>query len=195
MIPELLAPAGNVACAIAAVQNGADAVYLGLKQGSARAGADNFTWQELEETLQYAHQRNCRVYLAINTLFTEDELPQALGDAKKAGDLGIDALIVQDLGLGSSLLQMRATGKIPAHTEIHASTQKSRVRPIDYRKRIIHRRAHGIVPRGASRRMLYPRGIMYVLLRPMFAQQFHRRTQRQQRGLCSALPHGLPLGQ
>lgn len=125
MIPELLAPAGNAACVIAAVQNGADAVYLGLKQGSARAGAENFTWDELEETLQYAHKRHCRVYLAINTLFTETELPATLSDAKKAGNLGVDALIVQDLGLGSRLLQMRAKGELPAHTEIHASTQMS----------------------------------------------------------------------
>ena len=100
MLPELLAPAGNALCAIAAIQNGADAVYLGLKQGSARVGADNFTWQELEETLQYAHRRACRVYLALNTLFTEEELPKALDDAKRASELGVDALIVQDIGFG-----------------------------------------------------------------------------------------------
>lgn len=125
MLPELLAPAGNALCAIAAIQNGADAVYLGLKQGSARVGADNFTWQELEETLQYAHRRACRVYLALNTLFTEEELPKALDDAKRASELGVDALIVQDIGFGGTLLKMRAEGQLPAHTEIHASTQMS----------------------------------------------------------------------
>lgn len=125
MLPELLAPAGNAACAVAAIQNGADAVYLGLKQGSARAGADNFTWKELEDILHYAHKRDCRVYLALNTLFTAEELPGALENARRASQLGVDALIVQDLGFGSTLLQMRTNGEFPPHTEIHASTQMS----------------------------------------------------------------------
>lgn len=123
--PELLAPAGNPECAIAAIQNGADAVYLGLKQGSARAGADNFTWKEFEKTLQYAHKRNGRVYLALNTLFTPEELPKAIQDATQASFLGADALIVQDLGFGNQLLALRREGAIPLHTEIHASTQMS----------------------------------------------------------------------
>ncbi len=113
--PELLVPAGNAECAKAAIQNGADAVYLGLKQGSARAGADNFTWNELEETLQYAHKRNCRVYLALNTLFTDTELPDAIESATRAAELGVDAIIVQDVGLGRNLLHLP--------TQIHASTQ------------------------------------------------------------------------
>ena len=113
--PELLVPAGNAECAKAAIQNGADAVYLGLKQGSARAGADNFTWNELEDTLQYAHKRNCRVYLALNTLFTDGELEETLQNAERAGQLGIDAIIVQDVGLASKLRHLP--------TQIHASTQ------------------------------------------------------------------------
>ena len=124
-LPELLAPAGNAACVIAAIQNGADAVYLGLKQGSARAGADNFTWKELEDTLQYAHKHHCRVYLALNTLFSQEELPRALEDARRASLLGVDAIILQDIGFGSRLLQMRREGELPPYTEIHASTQMS----------------------------------------------------------------------
>lgn len=123
--PELLAPAGNPECAVAAIQNGADAVYLGLKQGSARAGADNFTWNELEETLKYAHVRDCRVYLALNTLFSDSELAQATEDALGAANLGIDALIVQDMGLARRLLTLRAEGILPGATQIHASTQMS----------------------------------------------------------------------
>lgn len=123
--PELLAPAGNQECAIAAIQNGADAVYLGLKQGSARAGADNFTWNELEETLKYAHMRNCRVYLALNTLLTQDELEQATQDALRAANAGVDALIVQDMGLSSKLLKLREERHFTRNTQIHASTQMS----------------------------------------------------------------------
>lgn len=113
--PELLVPAGNAECAKAAIQNGADAVYLGLKQGSARAGADNFTWNEFEDTLQYAHKRNCRVYLALNTLFTDAELQDAIQNATKAAKLGVDAIIVQDVGLAKRIHHLP--------TQIHASTQ------------------------------------------------------------------------
>ncbi len=128
-IPELLAPAGSPSCAVAAIQNGADALYLGLKQGSARAGADNFTWNELEETLEYAHTRHCRVYLALNTLFNHEELKQAVADAHKAASLGVDALIIQDIGLAATLLAQRASGQFPATTQIHASTQMSVATP------------------------------------------------------------------
>lgn len=72
--PELLAPAGSFACLKAAVQSGADAVYLGLKTGSARMGAENFTFEELEQALRYAHIRGVRVYLALNTLFLKKRL-------------------------------------------------------------------------------------------------------------------------
>lgn len=113
--PELLVPAGNAACAKAAIQNGADAVYLGLKQGSARAGADNFTWNEFEDTLQYAHKRNCRVYLALNTLFTDTELKDAIQSATEAARLGVDAIIVQDVGLAKHIRHLP--------TQMHASTQ------------------------------------------------------------------------
>ena len=112
---ELLAPAGSYEKMLTAFHFGADAVYLGLKQGSARAGADNFTWKELEETLQYAHKRNCRVYLALNTLFTDSELEETVQNAKKASHLGVDAIIVQDVGLANKLRQLP--------TQIHASTQ------------------------------------------------------------------------
>lgn len=120
-LPELLAPAGSFACLKAAVQNGADAVYLGLKAGSARMGADNFTLQELEEAVGYAHIRGVRVYLAFNTIFFEDEIDEAYETAKKAAACGIDALILQDLGLLAKICENRPA--IPC--ALHASTQMS----------------------------------------------------------------------
>ena len=120
-LPELLAPAGSFACLKAAVQNGADAVYLGLKAGSARMGADNFTLQELEEAVGYAHIRGVRVYLAFNTIFFEDEIDEAYETAKKAAACGIDALILQDLGLLAKICENRPA--VPC--ALHASTQMS----------------------------------------------------------------------
>ena len=70
---ELLSPVGDFECLKAAVQNGADAVYLGLKTGSARMGAENFTFEELAEAVSYAHIRGVRVYLALNTLIFDEE--------------------------------------------------------------------------------------------------------------------------
>ena len=119
--PELLAPAGSFDCLKAAVQNGADAVYVGLKTGSARMGAENFSIEELKEAVAYAHIRGVRVFLAFNTIFFEDEFQQAYNLAKEAAKTGIDALIVQDLGLASRIL----ANKDEFGCEIHASTQMS----------------------------------------------------------------------
>lgn len=119
--PELLAPAGSFDCLKAAVQNGADAVYLGLKQGSARMGADNFSLSELKEAVSYAHVHEVRVYLAINTLMFDNELDFAYQMAKEADSIGVDALILQDLGLAKKILE----NKVSFGCEIHASTQMS----------------------------------------------------------------------
>lgn len=120
-VPELLAPAGSFACLKAAVQNGADAVYLGLKTGSARMGAENFTLAELEEAIRYAHIRGVRVYLALNTLLFENEIDAAYETAKNAVRIGVDALILQDLGLAAKICRNR--NEFPC--ELHASTQMS----------------------------------------------------------------------
>ena len=119
--PELLAPAGSFDCLKAAVQNGADAVYLGLKQGSARMAADNFSLSELKEAVSYAHTREVRVYLAINTLMFDNELEFAYQMAKEADSIGVDALILQDLGLAKKILKNKSS----FNCEIHASTQMS----------------------------------------------------------------------
>ena len=119
MRPELLAPAGSPESLRAAVQNGADAVYLGWGEFNARRGAKNFDDQEFADALVYCHARGVRVFLTMNTLLTDRELPAALETAATACRLGIDALIIQDWGLFDLL--RKALPDLP----LHASTQMS----------------------------------------------------------------------
>lgn len=114
---ELLSPAGDMDCVRAAVQNGADAIYLGASSFNARASATNFTMDELKEVINYAHVRNVKVHLALNTLIKNNEFSEALSIAEKAYEFGVDAIIVQDLGLASVLIN-----SFPK-LDIHASTQ------------------------------------------------------------------------
>lgn len=114
---ELLAPAGNREALHAAVENGADAVYLGGKLFSARMQADNFDIGILREELQYSHARGTSVYLTMNTLVSDDEIQQALEFAVQARNAGIDGIIVQDLGLAAALR------RIMPDMPLHASTQ------------------------------------------------------------------------
>jgi putative protease len=115
--PELLAPAGNMESLIAAVENGADAVYLGVKDFSARAYAGNFTIEEFREALDFAHLRGVKVYVTMNTLIKDSEMEKALELMYTLDELGTDAIIVQDIGL----LEL-AREKVPS-LPIHASTQ------------------------------------------------------------------------
>ena len=114
---ELLSPVGDLECLKAAVQNGANAVYFGAKSFGARAFANNFDDASLNEAINYAKIRNVKTHLTLNTLIKENELNEALNIAKKAYEYGIDAIIVQDLGLASILIK-----EFP-DLDIHASTQ------------------------------------------------------------------------
>lgn len=114
---ELLAPAGSMEAVPAAVQNGADAVYFGYGDFNARRGTKNFTREEAASAVSYCHTRGCRVNLALNTLLTDRELPGAAEAAAHASDIGVDAVIVQDLGVARMLRQ--SVPDLP----IHGSTQ------------------------------------------------------------------------
>lgn len=114
---ELLAPVGDFECLKAAVQNGADSVYLGSNLFSARAAATNFDVDELEDAIRYCALRNVHTHLALNTLIKDTEFTDAIALAKKAYEFGIDALIVQDMGLAQYLM------KVFPDLPIHASTQ------------------------------------------------------------------------
>lgn len=114
---ELLAPAGNFECLKAAVNNGADAIYLGGKNFSARAFAGNFDNNELKEAVEYAHLRNARIFVTLNTLLTEKEFANALKEAEYYYSNNVDALLIQDMGLYDFIKQ-----RFPDF-ELHCSTQ------------------------------------------------------------------------
>ena len=96
---ELLAPAGSMEALQAAVQNGANAVYLGCGQFNARQSAKNFTPQALTEAVKYCHVRGVAVHLTLNTLVSDKEMPDATALIRHAAQSGVDAFIVQDLGI------------------------------------------------------------------------------------------------
>jgi U32 family peptidase len=115
--PELLAPAGNWECARAAVENGADAIYFGLDRFNARMRADNFTAADLPELLRFLHSRGVRGYLTFNTLVFAGELADAAAYLREVIAAGVDAAIVQDVGV------CRLIRQLSPDFPIHASTQ------------------------------------------------------------------------
>ncbi len=115
--PELLAPAGTLISLLAAVQNGADAVYMGASRFSARAYAGNFSDSELAAGIDYAHAFGKKIYVTLNTLYKDDELDDVMLLFDELYRYGVDSVIVQDLGLLS-----RIAGRYPGFA-VHASTQ------------------------------------------------------------------------
>jgi putative protease len=121
--PELLAPAGDWEAMRAAVANGADAVYFGLSQFNARARAANFALDELPAVMDFLHRRNVRGFVAMNTLIFSDELPDAERFVVAMARAGVDAVIVQDLGL------VRLIRAVAPSLEVHGSTQMTLTEP------------------------------------------------------------------
>ena len=118
-LPELLAPAGDMSSLVAAVKGGADAVYVGCKSFSARAFAKNFDIEELKVAARYCHLHGVRLYVTVNTLLSDKEVPEATALASELYAIGIDALIIADVGL------MQAIRRSGNPIELHASTQLS----------------------------------------------------------------------
>lgn len=114
---ELLAPAGNFEALVAAISNGADAIYLGMNQFGARAYATNFDYESLEKAINYAHLRNVKIYVTMNTIVFDEELNDAFNQLKALYELGVDGCIVQDLAIASYMIQ-----NFP-QMECHTSTQ------------------------------------------------------------------------
>ena len=117
MKPELLAPVGGKPHLIAAVNGGADAVYMGGMSFNARIFADNFSDEELPDAIKYAHAHGVKVYMTMNTLVADDELARAFEYCNYIYGLGADGLIVQDLGL------IRLLNKYLPDLPLHYSTQ------------------------------------------------------------------------
>lgn len=116
-IPELLSPVGSREALTAAVQNGADAVYLGGKAFSARQYANNFDRDELKESVYYAHVRGVKVYVTVNTLLNDAEFSELVEYLKFLYEIGVDAIIIQDLGVA------RVASELLPGLPLHASTQ------------------------------------------------------------------------
>lgn len=114
---ELLAPAGNWDSFIAAMKNGADAVYLGGQQYSARQSAQNFDDEQVQEAVVYSHLRDKKVYVTVNTLIDNGEFAEALDYLYKLQQIGVDAIIIQDMGL------LDAARNVLPGLRLHASTQ------------------------------------------------------------------------
>ena len=119
MRPELLAPAGSPDALRAAVEHGADAVYLAWGAFNARRSAQNFSEEEFAGAVSYCHIRGVKVFLTLNILLSDRELPDAVETARRACRLGVDAVLVQDWGL--FFLLRRTLPDLP----LHASTQMS----------------------------------------------------------------------
>lgn len=118
-LPELLAPAGSREALYAAVEGGADAVYVGGKSFNARAYADNFDLEALADAVRYCHLHGVRLYVTVNTLIYDREMDELLSYAAQLQQLGVDALIIADLGAVRRIRQ-----QLP-ELELHASTQMS----------------------------------------------------------------------
>lgn len=116
-LPELLAPAGNWECAKAAVENGADAIYFGLERFNARMRAENFTQADLPELMAFLHRRGVKGYVTLNTLVFTQELADAEQYLRAIILAGVDAVIVQDIGI------CRLIRHLSPDFPIHASTQ------------------------------------------------------------------------
>ena len=118
-LPELLAPAGDMTCLYAAVAAGADAIYVGGKRFGARAFAKNFEIEELASAVEYCHLHGVKLYVTLNTLIEDREMADAVDYAAELYRIGIDALIIADLGA------IAAIRRYVPDLELHASTQMS----------------------------------------------------------------------
>ena len=114
---ELLAPAKNLEIAIAAINSGADAIYIGANEFGARKNAPN-SLSDIEKLVNYAHKFYVRIHVVINTILNDEELNQAIKLVKNLYNIGVDAIIIQDMGL----LKAAIDGNLPP-IAIHTSTQ------------------------------------------------------------------------
>lgn len=148
-LPEVLAPAGNLAVLKAAVDFGADAVYCGGKAFGMRSGPKNFTLEDFAAALDYAHERGARVYATVNIVPNNEEIEAMNRYIGELAEVGIDALIISDIGV------LMAARRIAPHTELHVSTQAGVMN---------YQAANALYELGASR---------VVLAREMTLSQIH----------------------
>ena len=129
---ELLVPVGNYESLIAAINNGADAVYLGGKKFGARAFASNFSDEEIEKAIKLCHLYGVKVYITVNTLVYDDEIKEALEYIKNIHKYGVDAVIMQDVGLINLVHETLPNLEIHASTQMHNHSEES----LDFLKKL-----------------------------------------------------------
>jgi len=122
---ELLSPAGNMETLLAAIHNGADAVYVGGKFFGARAFAPNFNNEDLKKAVYYAHLYNVKLYITANTVIFEDEIEEFLEYMKFLYEINVDAVIMQDIGMISLVRKLIPDLEIHASTQINAHNDES----------------------------------------------------------------------
>ena len=196
--PELLAPAGDMDCARAAVANGADAIYFGLDRFNARLRANNFTLDSLPELMRFLHAHGVRGYVTMNTLLFTSELADALTYLGHLNAAGVDGVIVQDIGLARCLTEWGRQD--PAmKLELHASTQMTLSSPdglefaagfLDLKQAVLARELSlEEIPGGVC-----ARGALRGLLRPVPHVGKPGPAQRQPRRMRTGLPPALYPG-
>ncbi len=139
--PEILSPAGSFEALKAAVQSGADAVYLGGGRFNARHFAKNFGEEELRGAVEYCHVRGCRVYITLNTLMTDRELSEVSDTVRFYCDIGADALIVQDFGLAAALREWAPDMPLFASTQmsVHSLEGAKRMAALGFSRVVLAR--------------------------------------------------------
>jgi U32 family peptidase len=197
---ELLAPAGNMDAMRAAVENGADAVYFGLQVGlNARDRAANFAIEQLPDVVRLLHGRGVRGYVALNILAFPGELPMVEQTVREIAEVGLDAVLVQDLGL------VRLIRAVCPDLEIHASTQMTLTSAESIRvaerlgvQRVVLARELSVQEIRKIRPLtalplegLRPWRLVRRLLGPMPDQRIARRAQCQSRPMCAGVPVAL----
>ena len=140
---ELLGPSGNYKAAIAAINAGCDAIYVGGKKYSARMNAENFSDDELVNIIDYAHIFDVKVYVTLNTLLYQDEFFDAVNYAKFLYDHGVDAIIIQDLGLAHYLHQTLPELVLHASTQLncHNLAQAKALKEVGFKRIVLAREA------------------------------------------------------
>ena len=196
---ELLSPARDADIGIEAVNHGADAVYIGGPSFGARTSADNAV-KDIARLAKYAHRFNSRIFVTLNTILRDDELEPARKLAWQLYDAGVDALIIQDMGLleidlppiqlhASTQTDIRTPEKARFLQDVGLSPDRAGARTDAGADRRHPRRDR---PGALHARVLHPRRAVRGLQRPVLHQPRPHRAQRQPRRLLAGLPPALP---
>ena len=207
-LPELLAPAGDWECARAAVENGADAIYFGLEKFNARMRANNFTEADLPKLMEFLHRRGVKGYVTFNTLVFENELAEAEQYLRTMIAAGVDAAIVQDVGICRLIRQLSPDFPIHVSTQmtITSAAGVEFARELGCNLVVLARecslkeiesdpgrpaRRSTVTPTATAAGGLHPRRALRRLLRPMPDQRGAGRALGQPRRMRAGLPHAL----